>query len=139
MKKQIHILFIEDSPGDALLVRKIAAPFSSVSISMARDGEQALAILADPEFDAALVILDLNLPKISGYGVLERNPRKDIPVVVFSVSSNPTDVQRVLDLGAREYFLKPMEMEAYKEAVLWMIEKWAVPKVDEANGATASS
>ena len=139
MKKPIEILFIEDSPVDALLVRQIAAPFCSVSISMARDGEQALAILADPEFVAALVILDLNLPKISGYGVLERNPRKDIPVVVFTVSTNPTDVQRALDLGAREYFLKPMDIEAYKEVVSWMIEKWAVPKQDEATGATATS
>ena len=139
VKKPIQILFIEDSPGDALLVLQIAAPFSSVNISMACDGEQALAILSDPEFDAALVILDLNLPKISGYSVLERNPRKDIPVVVFTVSSNPTDVQRALDLGAREYFLKPMDMEAYKEAVSWMIEKWAVPTEDEVNGATATS
>ena len=105
-----------------------------ITLSVARDGEQALMILGDPELDAALIILDLNIPKISGEAVLERNPRKDIPVVIFSVSVNPANVQRTLDLGARKYVVKPMEMLAYKATVIRMVEKWALP---EANGATA--
>jgi len=80
------------------------------------------------------VILDLNIPKFSGHVVLERNPRKDIPVVIFSVSSNPTDVQQTLDLGAREYIVKPIDMQAYKDTVVRMIEKWALPT----NGAAGS-
>ena len=107
-----------------------------ITLSIARDGEQALMILGDPDLDAALVILDLNLPKVSGEAVLARNPRKDIPVVMFSGSANPADMQRTLDLGAREYIVEPMNMRDYRETVVRMIEKWAV---SEANGATASS
>ena len=135
--KFTRILFIEDSPGDALLVRQIVAELPyPIRLSVARDGEQALMILADPELDAALIILDLNIPKVSGEAVLERNPRKDIPVVIFSVSANPADVQRTMDLGAREYVVKPMDMLAYKATVVRMIEKWALPA---ANGATGST
>ena len=135
--KPTRILLVEDSPGDALLVRQIVAELPyPITLSIARDGEQALMILGEPNLDAALVILDLNLPIVSGEAVLARNPRKDIPVVIFSGSANPADMQRTLDLGAREYVVKPMNMQAYQAAVVRMIEKWAVP---EANGATASS
>lgn len=96
-------------------------------------------MLADPEFDAALIILDLDIPKIHGHVVLERNPRKGIPVVIFSASSNPADVQRALELGACEYFVKPIDLQAYQLAVLGMIEKWAVRHDDVANGVTATS
>jgi CheY-like chemotaxis protein len=103
-------LLIEDSSGDALLVHQTLAELPyPIRLSVARDGEQALMILADPDLDAALIILDLNIPKVSGEAVLERNPRKDIPVVIFSVSSDPSAMQRALDLGAREYLVKPMD------------------------------
>ena len=88
---------------------------------------------------AALIILDLDIPKIHGYLVLERNPRKDIPLVIFSGSSNPVDVQRALELGACEYFMKPISLHAYQDAVLAMIEKWAVRDDGAASGATATS
>jgi CheY-like chemotaxis protein len=136
----IKVLLIEDSAGDALLTGQITAelPFP-LKLSIARDGEQALMMLADPEFDAALIILDLDIPKIHGHVVLERNPRKGIPVVIFSASSNPADVQRALELGACEYSVKPIDLQAYQLAVLGMIEKWAVRHDDVANGVTATS
>ena len=119
------------------MVRQIVAELPyPITLSVARDGEQALMILADPELDAALIILDLNIPKVSGQTVLERNPRKDIPVVIFSVSANQSAVQRTLDLGAREYVVKPMEMLAYRATVVRMVEKWALPAAD---GAKATS
>jgi CheY-like chemotaxis protein len=136
----IKVLLIEDSAGDALLTGQITAelPFP-LKLSIARDGEQALTMLADPEFDAALIILDLDIPKLRGDVVLERNPRNDIPVVIFSGSSNPEDIQRALELGACEYFVKPIDLQAYQDAVLGMIEKWAVPTDDAANRAAATS
>lgn len=136
----IKVLLVEDSAGDALLTGQIVAKFPfPIKLSIARDGEQALMMLADSEFEAALIILDLDIPNIPGHVVLERNPRQDIPVVIFSGSSNPADVQRALDLGAREYFVKPIDLKAYQVAVLGMIEKWAVRHDEAANGATAAS
>jgi CheY-like chemotaxis protein len=137
--KPVQILFIEDSAGDALLTGQIVAESPvPIKLVIARDGVQALSILNDPGFQPALIILDLNIPLISGHAVLERNPRKEIPVVIFSVSSDERDVQRALALGAREYVQKPMNLQAYKNAVLGIIEKWARPKNGGAEGAAAS-
>jgi CheY-like chemotaxis protein len=137
--KPVQILLIEDSAGDALLTGQIVAESPiPIKLVIARDGEQALSMLNDPGFQPALIILDLNIPLISGHAVLERNPRKEIPVVIFSVSGDERDVQGALALGAREYVQKPMNLEAYKTAVLGIIEKWAEQKNGGAEGAVAS-
>lgn len=137
--KPVQILLIEDSAGDALLTGQIVAESPvPIKLVIARDGVQALSMLNDPAFKPALIILDLNIPIISGHAVLERNPRKDIPVVIFSVSDDPGDIQRALALGAREYVQKPMDLEAYKEAVWRIIEKWAQPEDTGAEGVAAT-
>jgi two-component system cell cycle response regulator DivK len=129
----IEVLYVEDSLGDVCLTKQIFADFlQPVKLWIARDGEQALTMLADPKFKPAVIILDLNLPVLSGFTVLERNPRKDIPVVVFSGSTNKFDVERTLLLGAKEYVQKPMDMHSYQNAIIGMVRNWAM-----ANGTTA--
>jgi len=137
--KPVHIMLIEDSAGDALLTGQILAESPvPIKLVIARDGVQALSMLNDPAFKPALIILDLNIPMISGHAVLERNVRKEIPVVVFSVSDDPADQQRAMALGAREYVQKPINLDAYKEAVWRIIEKWAQPDNTGAEGAAAT-
>ena len=135
----IQILFVEDSAGDALLTGQILTEFPvRVKLAIARDGLQALMLLADRSYKPDLIILDLNLPIVSGQVVLERNERKEIPVVVFSASWNDLEVDRAFELGVREYIQKPMDLRAYKEAVLEMVEKWCLRKGDAANRAGIS-
>ena len=137
--KPLEVLLIEDSAGDTLLMGQIVAESRiPIKLVIARDGLQALTILDDLAFQPALIILDLNIPLISGHAVLERNPRKEIPLVIFSVSDDQRDVQRALALGAREYVQKPMNLTAYKQAVLEIIEKWAWPENGGAEGAAAT-
>jgi len=129
--RRIEVLYVEDSAGDLLITKQILGEFlQPVNLTIARDGEQALAMLADEQFKPALIILDLNLPVLSGFDVLERNPRKDIPVVIFSASMRSSDVERTLSLGAREYIHKPMDMSGYRNAVLGMVRNWAMPEGD---------
>jgi DNA-binding response OmpR family regulator len=133
---QTEVLFVEDSAGDALLTQQIlteAAP--EVKLHIARDGEQALAMLHDNHFRPAMIILDLSLPKLSGFEVLERNPRKEIPVVIFSASQRTSDKERTLSLGAKEYVHKPMDMVGYRNAVVGMVRNWAMPGAG-ANGSS---
>jgi CheY-like chemotaxis protein len=121
----IEVLFIEDSAGDALLMRQILSEFSvPVNLRLARDAKQALIIL-DSGYQPGLIILDLNIPGVPGYALLEQLPSRKIPVVIFSSSSDPTDVQRSLALGAREYVQKPSDLDAYKDSVWRIIDKWA--------------
>jgi CheY-like chemotaxis protein len=132
---QREVLFVEDSAGDALLTQQILAESAlPVRLHIARDGEQALAMLANERFRPAMIILDLSLPKLSGFEVLEQNPRKDIPVVIFSASQRVSDKERTLSLGAKEYIHKPMDMVGYRDAVLGTVRNWAMPEQDT-NGA----
>ena len=82
-------------------------------------------MLADPNLKLDLVILDLNLPRITGLGVLERHRPKDIPVVVFSVSSRQTDKEFALALGASDYVEKPTDLQSFTDVVCEIVVKWA--------------
>jgi DNA-binding response OmpR family regulator len=99
-----------------------------VNLHFARDGEEALAMLANPDLTLDLVILDLNIPKISGFAVLERRRTKEPPVVVFSSSWREADARKALSLGACDYVEKPLDIQAHAEAVCGMIDKWVKPK-----------
>lgn len=135
----IEVLLVEDSSGDALLIAKILKDCPiPVKLHVARDGMQALLMLASGNFDPGLVIVDLNIPNLSGFGVIEHFHPKDIPVVVFSGSSSEADMRRALALGAREYVLKPTDLAAYGDAVLRMLETWAVREKGHAAGESAS-
>ena len=135
--RRIEVLYVEDSAVDVLLTKQILAEFlQPVKLSIARDGEQALAMLADERFKPAMIILDLSLPVVSGYEVLKRNPRKDIPVVIFSASMYSSDMAQTLSLGAKEYVQKPMDMLGYRNAVLGMVRNWAMPEQDTSESVT---
>jgi chemotaxis family two-component system response regulator Rcp1 len=125
-----EILLVEDNAGDALLVGQALAECPAPSrLHIARDGEQALQILQQQHFKPDLIILDLNIPKISGYGVLAlRPPAKRVPVVVFTASEREADVSRALSLGAKDFIHKPMDLDAYKTAVTGIVQKWAARK-----------
>ena len=137
--KTVDVLLIEDNAGDALLTGQTLAQSSiPVKLHIARDGEQALMMLGDPDFHPSLIILDLNIPRIPGTILLERMPKKDVPVVVFSSSWNETEIETVLERGAKEFVQKPTDIEAFTQAVCGMVEKWATPsEYEKANGAGA--
>ena len=66
-----EVLLVEDNAGDALLVGQALADCpTKVHLHIARDGEQALQILGEPDYTPDLIILDLNIPKIEGHEVL---------------------------------------------------------------------
>ena len=122
-----EVLLVEDNAGDALLVGQALAECPvPVHLHIARDGEQALQILAEADFKPDLIILDLNIPKMSGYAVLALyHPKEKPPVVVFTASQNEADADRAFSLGVREFVHKPMDLDDYKTAVSGMVQKWA--------------
>jgi DNA-binding response OmpR family regulator len=125
----MEILLVEDNAGDAVLIRQIMADISiPVNLHIVRDGEQALTLLSDAHFEPALIILDLNIPRISGVALLERWKLQKIPVVVFSSSLNDAEQSRVMQLGAREFVQKPTDMDAFADAVSSIVKRYASPK-----------
>src|SRR6266567_6013575 len=127
--KPVQILLVEDQAGDILLTRHVRAEqLVPVKVHVAMDGQQAVSMLADPAFLPDLIILYLNIPRISGHELLGQCKLREVPVVVFSSSWNETDARRALELGARDYVRKPIDIDDYTHAVFSMIDKWATPK-----------
>jgi len=112
-----------------MLVRQVLNDCSVlVNLHIARHGEQAISMLADAQFKPALIILDLNIPRISGLALLERREFGKTPVVVFTSSSNPAEKERCIALGVREVVLKPMDLGEFSETVCRIVRTWAIPE-----------
>jgi len=136
--QRMEILLVEDNAGDAVLIRQILADASiPVNLHIVRDGEQALTLLSDPQFKPDLIILDLNIPRVTGLALLERWRSQQTPVVVFSSSSNDAERARVMELGAREFIQKPTDLEAFASIVRGIVERYAAGGNGAAGGACA--
>jgi two-component system response regulator len=123
------ILLVEDNPDDAELTKRAFEESKTLSqIVVAPDGEQALNYLfatgsyldRDPRVMPDVVLLDLNLPKVDGLGVLHRM-RSDIrtrrlPVVVLTSSNEESDIIRSYDLGANSFVQKPVDFARFLNA-----------------------
>ena len=104
------ILLIEDEPFlSSLLKNRLQR--EKFEMLMAKDGEEAIKILKSSEPN--LVLLDIILPKKSGFEILEdlkSDPelidKREIPIIIISNLSQPEDIQKSKDLGAIEYFVK---------------------------------
>jgi DNA-binding response OmpR family regulator len=134
--EKIEILLVEDNAGDAVLIRQILAEAAvPVNLHIVRDGEQALTLLSDAQFRPALIILDLNIPRISGMALLHQWKTVRTPIVVFSSSLNDAERSRALELGAREFIPKPTDIEAFTTAVCGIVERYAERSHETASGA----
>ena len=122
-----EILLVEDDSEDALLMRR-ALERSKLLLKMTRvmDGEEAMALLRrEREYAEAarpdLVLLDLNMPKMSGYEVLTQiraNPAlSTLPVVILTTSRAEEDVVRGYALRANAYVGKPVGLSGFTQVL----------------------
>lgn len=128
-KGKIQVFMVDDNPDDIELTleafREVKSEYG-FSFDVAQDGVEAMQYLKRegdhrerPTPD--LILLDLNMPRMNGFEVLEElkqdNELKNIPVVVLSISQNKDDMARVKDLNANSYIVKPMNIEEYVTVV----------------------
>jgi chemotaxis family two-component system response regulator Rcp1 len=97
-------------------------------VTVARDGVAAMEILARPEDLPDLVILDLNLPRMSGHEVLAAMRADEvfrrIPVAVLTTSSADVDVIKTYDLGANCFLTKPVGVDQFIAVVRSLDDFW---------------
>jgi two-component system response regulator len=126
------ILLVEDNPKDeALILRALKKNNIGNAVSVARDGAEALALLANPESALPqLVLLDLKLPKVDGLEVLQRiraDPRtKLLPVVILTSSIEEDDRLKGYSFGANSYIRKPVDFTQFAEAVRQLGLYWLI-------------
>lgn len=137
MSARSTILLVEDEPNDAFFIRwGFEKSGCTHKISHVHDGQEALDYLKGQEpfgnrskFPKPdLLLLDLKMPRLTGFEVLEwlnDHPEfESLPVVVFSSSDHQKDVDRALDLGARAYRTKPNEIEKFVELARELCRQW---------------
>jgi len=119
------ILLVEDSPDDVMLTQRALRKNNICNrVVVATDGEQAINYLLPREgrpLAPELILLDINLPKVSGLEVL-RTIRGDertryLAVVVLTTSNEERDIVSSYNLGANSYVRKPVEFDNFLEAV----------------------
>lgn len=138
------ILLVEDNPMDvdltkrAFIKRKLANP-----LEVARDGEEALTWIA--KWDAGqkrplVILLDLNLPKLSGIEVLrvlKGHPvYKTIPVVILTTSKEDKDLHEAYVNGVNSYIVKPVSFENFMNVAEHIQLYWGVLNMLEGGAGT---
>jgi two-component system, chemotaxis family, response regulator Rcp1 len=119
--KTVHLLIIEDNPGDVRLLEEAFRELrANVNIQVAKDGAEGLDMVLRTgqlkgHWHPDLILLDLNLPKVSGHDVLIRiksNPKTcRIPIIILTSSRAESDVRRAYESHANAYLKKPSTLD----------------------------
>ena len=133
------ILLVEDNPDDeALTLRALKKNNILNEVVVARDGEEALEYLfgtgkyegRDTSIQPQVILLDLQLPKLSGHEVLKQlradKRTKLQPVVILTTSSEEMDIVSSYENGANSYTRKPVDFNQFIEAVKQLGLYWLV-------------
>jgi two-component system response regulator len=139
------ILLVEDNPDDETLVmRSLRKANIANEVVIAHDGVEAIEYLYNPETAndpgrlPALVLLDLKMPRLGGFEVLERirsePSTRFLPVVILTSSSEDEDMARSYMGGANSYVRKPVDFTEFANAVQKLGIYWlllnSVPKTE---------
>lgn len=129
-----EILLVDDNPADLdLTIDALAQSLWPSNVSSVSDGAEAIAFLRrQGKYASAarpnLVLLDLNLPRKDGRSVLAEVKSdlglRRIPIVIFSTSQAPLDIERSYELGANSYVSKPPTLHAWITAVKLLKDFW---------------
>ena len=130
MEAKRKMLLVEDSPADVMLVR-LAVEETGVPLEITHlaDGEEMIQYLNhNPAQEAQFILLDLNIPKANGIDILMHKATlpdwKTVPVILYSSSSRPEDVQQTIEQGASAYVLKPVDFEQFNRTIQHLAVFW---------------
>lgn len=116
------ILIADDRPSSRELLR-IVLQRAGYRVAEAEDGEQAVAVACAAKPD--LILLDLQMPKLDGYGALEKLRQnehcREIPVLALTASAMRGDREKILAAGFTDYLSKPASPEVLRETVARML------------------
>ena len=134
MNSVIKVLIVEDNPGDVMLMQDALEGDETIDvIDVVKNGEEAIRYLKQQEeFEEKtkpnLVILDINLPRVSGHEVLQfiKNDEntKETPVVMLSSSSSDEDINASYHHYANCYITKPIGLENFTDVIREIKDFW---------------
>jgi CheY-like chemotaxis protein len=117
------VLYIEDDPVNFTLVERILEFRPTLTLMHARSGHDGVELAQ--AYRPRLILLDLNLPDMHGSEVLRRLQNEpstaEVPVVVLSADATPSQIERLLTAGARNYLTKPFDIDPFLAVIDEMV------------------
>lgn len=117
--EQPTLLYVEDNPANLALVEQLIGRRGDLKLLTATDGHQGIELAR--EFLPDVILMDINLPGISGYGalkVLNEDPATaHIPVLALSANAVPRDIEKGLEAGFFRYLTKPIRVREFMDAL----------------------
>jgi carbon storage regulator CsrA len=128
-----RVLAVEDNPDHAELIRMALADRPTTQVTIVPSGEEAIRRLAERDNAKRgrpdLVLLDLQLPGLSGFDVLRLirsvPALHKTPVVVLSCSKSDDDVRRAIEAGANAFVAKAADSETFNESIFRIADFWS--------------
>lgn len=124
-----RIVVVEDNPSEAqILEMALHETAEPLQIVLVEDAVEAMDYLTSTPNPCDLILLDLNLPGINGFELLERlrggDQFRSLPVVALSGSSNPDEVARCYRAGANSYICKPIHLDEIYAMAAHVVNYW---------------
>lgn len=128
LKKDLNIILADDDPDDqSFFTDAIHEAEQNISLQCVCDGVELLDYLDKTSSLPDLIFLDLNMPKCNGLDCLKiiRANKKfqEIPIIIYSTSSNQKDIDKAFSAGANFYFTKPASYITLKKKLNWLISQ----------------
>lgn len=128
MQKKIKILLIEDDRIEVMKFNRAIESSNNHSISLAKNGNEALLKLKNDVPD--IILLDLNMPDTNGIeflSILKSDGNlKHIPTIVLTTSDNKKDISECYRIGIAGYILKPLKYDNYEEKINTVLKYWSL-------------
>jgi CheY-like chemotaxis protein len=119
LPSQRTLLYVEDNPANLALVEQLIARRSDLKLLTAIDGHMGIQLARAYRPD--LILMDINLPGISGFGALkilrEDSATAHIPVMALSANAVPRDIDKGLEAGFFRYLTKPIKVVEFMDAL----------------------
>ncbi|QXP67585.1 response regulator [Polaribacter sp. AHE13PA] len=130
MSKTLKILLIEDNLIEIMKMKRTLSLLKlEHTIQEAKNGEEALKILEDKSNFPDLILLDLNMPKMSGIeflSILKKDESiQHIPTVILTTSDNQRDLDQCYKIGVSGYILKPLKYDDYVHKIEKVLSYWS--------------
>lgn len=131
LKKSLNILLIEDHLIEIVKFKKTVSYHDlQHNIIEARDADEAFKLLEDKNKLPDLILLDLNMPRISGVeflSILKKDEDlRHIPTVILTTSDNQKDLEECYRIGVSGYVLKPLKYKDYETKIAAILTYWSL-------------
>tara|TARA_Y100000310_G_C20693897_1_gene824145 strand:- start:3777 stop:4199 length:423 start_codon:yes stop_codon:yes gene_type:complete len=130
MSNTINVYIVEDQPADmCMILEALSENGIEMNVLTASDGKEALDfLLSNQPFVPSLIILDLNLPKVTGQEVLKRIRKDDrvsrIPVIILTSLDEEKYINEMYDSCVNGYMIKPDDYFGYKDKMKYLKDFW---------------